>query len=187
MIWKHRESTSVPSNGIMVCPRCLSQYTEDSLFCARDGSRLLLEKDVFKKEIMCRQCGAYITGLEEECPECGYTQNHSNPVVRLTPLLSSAIVLWKLPYEFGRGDLRRVNGAEYVNTKHLLFYQSENTVMVKDLKSLNGTKINGKPIGKGGSAKEAQIKSGDILELAPNAQGEGMVKVTVDLVFVRGI
>lgn len=187
MLWKHKERLTAPNNAIRVCPRCLSVYPEDTIFCSKDGSKLLLEMDMNVGESKCIQCGAYLPADETECPECGYSADHSNPVLRLTPLLSSSIVIWKFPYEFGREDIIRIEGAEYVNSRHLMFYLSNKKIVARELKTLNGTKINGKILGRMNQKKEVELKSGDILELAINSQGEGMVKLSVNVVDASGI
>ena len=68
-----------------------------------------------------------------------------------------------------------------------MFYLSNKKIVARELKTLNGTKINGKILGRMNQKKEVELKSGDILELAINSQGEGMVKLSVNVLDVSGI
>lgn len=178
MLWKHREKTDQSENPVKVCPVCLSKYSADYTFCPRDGYRLVLEKDTGHQTFLCSNCGAIIQSEDEECLECGFHQGLTYPIIRIFPLFSSMITIWKFPYIFGRKDVSRIYGAEYVNDRHIKFSRSGDVIKVRDLKSLNGTRLNGHLLG---GSPEA-LKSGDILELAVNGNGDGIVKLEIQII-----
>lgn len=178
MLWKHREKTDQSENPVKVCPVCLSKYSPDYVFCPRDGYRLVLEKSMDKETLLCANCGAVIQNPEEECLECGFYQDFNYPVLRLFPVLSSMITIWRFPYIFGRKEISRIHGAEYVNERHVKFSRTGDTIKVRDLKSLNGSRLNGHLLG---SSPET-LKSGDILELGVNGNGEGIVRLEIRII-----
>ncbi len=183
----YRTDENYPSK---VCPLCSRSYDDDSIFCKYDGQRLSIVEAKGPRikgmiEIRCPYCGNTVVPRSNGiCPICGnMTVKSVTGRGRSLLLLIDGVYpvrIERFPYEFGRRDVVRLPGAENVNSKHLEFSIVDGKIMVKDTRSLNGTKLNETVIGNHGkSFGDFELKTGDSLELCLDDSDRGKVRMRV--------
>lgn len=203
MFWKKREDEegnledeSYRSDGTYprkICPLCSRSYDDDSLFCRHDGQRLSIvemnheSERRGEKEVKCPSCENVVIPLESGfCPICKY------PIVRKAKKKSKSILLIteqvypirisNFPYEFGRPDISRLPASERVNARHLEFILADGKIKIRDLRSLNGSKLNDTVIGNHGkSYGEFDVRNGDSLELVLDDYDRGEIRMKIKL------
>lgn len=201
MFWKKKESDEAeiddPSYRTYgsypgrVCPLCSRTFDDDSLFCRYDGQRLAIVKG--KKignrkglnEIKCTYCHNTVVPRDDGlCPICRNviiksTEGHGMSLILLIDQLYP-VLIDKFPYQFGRKDVSRLALSDRVNSSHLEFLIVDGKMKIRDLRSLNGTKLNETIIGNNGkSFGDFDLKNGDSLELCLDDFDRGHIRMKV--------
>lgn len=175
-----------------ICPLCSRSYGDDSVFCRYDGQRLTIlnieiPQSSASGETRCPSCGNTVVPKDDgTCPVCASVLVDVSKTRKRSVTLfiehMYPITIEEFPYVFGRKDVARLTSSEYVNPSHLEFNFVGSKLMVKDVKSLNGSKMNDLIIGtKGKSFGEFEVKSGDTIELGLNSSNRGEVRMKVKI------
>lgn len=176
-----------------ICPLCSRSYSDDSVFCKYDGQRLTILNIKIPEilepgEMKCPKCGNTVKAREDgSCPVCGeqlvdVSKLGKKKSVTLFIDHLYPITIDQFPYVFGRKDVARLLSSEYINPSHIEFNFNGSKLMVKDVKSLNGSKVNELIIGmKGKSFGEFEVKNGDTIELGLNGSNKGEIRMRVKI------
>lgn len=203
MFWKKREPDeySVEDESYRtdevypgkVCPLCSRAFDDDSEFCRYDGQRLsIVEIKKLRKmkglqETKCPYCKNTVVLTEDGfCPIC------RNAVIKSVSGMGKYVLLIvdgiypirieKFPYQFGRMDLARLPESDAVNSKHFELSIIDGKLMIRDSRSLNGTKLNSTVIGNHGkSFGDFEVKNGDSIELCLDDADRGDVRMKVKI------
>ncbi len=180
-----------PDYPLKMCPLCSRSYDDGSSFCRYDGQKLAIV-DVktisgTRKEIKCPYCENTVVPVDHGiCPICRNvivpSSSGRGMRIRLRVEGLYPIDIDEFPYRFGRKDISRLPHSEYINPYHLEFSVVDNRIMIRDHRSLNGTKLNETVIGgKNKSYGYFAVRDGDTIELGLNEDKKGLIKMKVSL------
>lgn len=163
----------------MLCGKCLLEIEEDSTYCDQCGSAVMI----------CPECG-YL-GTSNQCPNDGTRlilnndkKNYQNKNffktervregkrTNVSPVLTLSNLTLSLNLEIKNNDIlgravgrftQELYELKQISSKHVSFIFDNDTWMITDLGSTNGTKLNDHPLI---PDQPAQLKKGDSLILA---------------------
>lgn len=192
MIWRKKEQQGPTEAGPRkVCPLCLRAFFDDSIYCRFDGQKLQLEEVTqqdLRKPIECPNCGFTLSTPRQRCPICGhifsnFRDEKETLSINLIPESGLPLKIDRFPYSFGRKDVIRYHFSEYVNTEHVIFTLESGHFYIRDKKTLNGSSLNGHPIGgrRFENLKKLQLADGDEIGLALDGKGNPLIRFKVEI------
>lgn len=189
MIFKKKEREEKPEQPAKLekmCPLCGSKYEMSINFCPRDGQHLIIDlpskQEDTEESVKCKNCGfVNQPTLKGFCVNCGERLEAKENVMSawLYPVGLYPILVKKFPFDLGRDQLFRLQGAEFISSPHLRITMEGGEFYLTDLNSLNGTSINGRIMGSGSTHKKIKqrIFTNDIIGLAPSQNGNGLITI----------
>ncbi|MCL4328014.1 MAG: FHA domain-containing protein [Candidatus Thermoplasmatota archaeon] len=168
MLWKKKDGSEV--RIVKICPMCNTEYDQNNFFCSKDGHRLYLDSENLGDGVpsQCPRCGSRLTENLNSCPVCGYRTHQPERDGRLARLEVEGfgvLYIAGFPVEIGRKELARHPWSSKVNSRHLRISRDGDRYFVQDLKTLNGTSVDGVLINQKGGVRKKEIRDGGVIRI----------------------
>ncbi len=180
------EIDDLRQNHLLDKCRCGAQNPEGSRFCSICGGGLEVD-DLGRAlaigiERICPRCSRLYEGDSSFCEVCGIELGEAKDLIPKGAILRDAETGNEVSFAqgdervLGRRDFLEWLPAEkrdYISRKHFKFFWKGRRIYLEHISATNPTKVNGRPIPKGGSC---ELKKGDRIDLA-----EGVLVLEVDI------